>query len=423
MPNANTTWDDVLAPSPALQDDGAPVVPVTRPQAKPTVGWADVLATPQRPVQPPATSPNTAAAQAQPKKTVGWADVLSSPPGSQPVVSPPAKQNKSILLRPEERAGTQMTAAPASDTPEAQAARLGNMVPESVTPLLSWFQRHINDPLNRMARAGSTFGKEVGQNVVTGATLLQHSPDWLAATLPSPYGPKPPVSITPEQQAQQEHPISSGVASAVGGVVGGTVADPRNWPLLASSTARPLLQRLISGGFGVQMGKGTLDAAQQLYHNWDNLSPQQRAELITEGGISGVMATAAATHATLGGEGGEVEAGAPADIAASPTATPGENIRERIARTETTPAQLEPIVTAAKQPATTANAKATGTTWDDVLSQPAKSAEPAVTPSRRWTNRRPAADARVASRRSTPRPGTVPGCAAAERRLRRRWVR
>src|ERR1039458_140102 len=113
-----------------------------------------------------------------------------------------------------------------------------------------------------MAAKGAAFGKELGSDVVSGATMLTH-PDYLAASLPSPYGPKPPVQ-TPESMASEEHPVAKGVAEGVGSVAGGAIADPRNWPFLASAEARPILQRLISGGFGTTMGADAISTAKDL---------------------------------------------------------------------------------------------------------------------------------------------------------------
>jgi len=95
--------------------------------------------------------------------------------------------------------------------------------------------------------------------------------------------------------------------------IGSTVADPRNWPFLASSTARPILQQVISGGFAAQMGKGAVDTAQNLHDNWDKLTPAQRTEMATQGGLSALMAAGAGLHALSG----ETPQGRAEDVTAS----------------------------------------------------------------------------------------------------------
>jgi len=168
-----------------------------------------------------------------------------------------------------------------------------------------------------MAKKGADTGREIGSDVVTGATILAHPLDNLQASLPSPYGQKPSVQ-SPEEAAAEQHPIAKGVAEGVGGVVGGAVADPRNWPFLASGAARPILQRVISGGFAAQMGKGAVDAAQNLHDNWDKLTPEQRSEAATQAGLSALMAAGAGLHAAGGGEVAP-EAQGTEDVAATPT--------------------------------------------------------------------------------------------------------
>jgi hypothetical protein len=167
---------------------------------------------------------------------------------------------------------------------------IGSLIPQSAAPVLSVAKRYGVDPLDRAAQAGADAGREVGRDVVTGVTLLQHSGDYLNATLPSPYGPKPPVESV-ERRTEREHPVALGVAGGVGSVVGSTVADPRNWPFFASSAARPLLQKLIARGFATQMTTQTLAGAKELYDNWDKLTPAERAELGAKTGVGALFLT------------------------------------------------------------------------------------------------------------------------------------
>jgi len=173
-----------------------------------------------------------------------------------------------------------------------QAAATGNgggeAVPDAAMPALAAAKTYAVDPLNRMKDAGGDFGRNLGRDVVTGGTLLQHGGDYLNATVPSPYGPKPSVE-SPEKRAEREHPAAMGVAGGAGAIVGGTLADPRNWPFFASSAARPALQKLIARGFTTQMGVQTFQGAKELYDHWDRLTPEERWELGTKTGVSALM--------------------------------------------------------------------------------------------------------------------------------------
>ena len=212
--------------------------------------------------------------------------------------------------------------------------RIGNLVPEAAMPAMAWFQKNINDPLNKMGSAAAGAGRELGREMVTGWATPQQ------------------VESLPGGQT------ALGVAGGIGSVVGGTIGDPRNWPFLASGSARPLLQRLISGGFGVQMSQGAVDAAKNLYQNWDKLTPEQRSELITSGGISAAMAAGSLTHAVSPMDEHIQATGAePAAPVVRPTA-------------EIPPA--EPIQTAqasGKSSIQDAGSSKARATWDDVLGQ------------------------------------------------------
>jgi hypothetical protein len=179
----------------------------------------------------------------------------------------------------------------ASGTDEWYREKLGELVPQWSVPILSWFQQHINAPLDAMAKKGAEIGGNVGESIAAnpGAPSARVIPTQQPA-------------LVPKEQLEQEHPVLAGVAKGVGGVAGGAVADPRNWPFLASGAARPLLQRVISGGFAAMMGKSAIDTAQNLHDNWDKLTPAQRSELITQTGLSAAMATASGLHAAGGGE-------------------------------------------------------------------------------------------------------------------------
>jgi hypothetical protein len=116
----------------------------------------------------------------------------------------------------------------------------------------------------------------------------------------SPTMPSDEEVNTAIHNAEVKHPVAMGVSRAIARTGGEMVADPLNWPFFASSAARPALQKLISGGFATQMGAGTLESAKHLYDNWDQMTPEQRAEYATQTGLQGLFTAATAKHAASG---------------------------------------------------------------------------------------------------------------------------
>jgi hypothetical protein len=106
------------------------------------------------------------------------------------------------------------------------------------------------------------------------------------------------------------------------------------------------------------MSQGTIETAKNLYQNWDKLTPEQRSELITSGGISAAMAAGSLTHAVSPMDEHIQATGAePAAPVVRPTA-------------EIPPA--EPIQTAqasGKSSIQDAGSSKARATWDDVLGQ------------------------------------------------------
>jgi hypothetical protein len=107
--------------------------------------------------------------------------------------------------------GNRYVAAPNQQSPEV---RLGNLLPENSAPALFAAKKYAVDPFEKAAAKGGEVG---GQ-------MLEQS----AFTPPMPAFGKEPTPFN-RTQAEKEFPITSGVARGVGGVVGSTVADPRNW--------------------------------------------------------------------------------------------------------------------------------------------------------------------------------------------------
>lgn len=182
--------------------------------------------------------------------------------------------------------------------------KLGKLVPQAAIPGLVTADKVAVQPLERAAKEGGKLGGMAALDVM-GFTNPAH----------------------PFQSADtfaKENPVTAGITQAVGQLVGSTAADPRNWPFFASNTARTVLQKAISTGFAAQMSAGTLQAAHQLLHDWDNLSPQQRAEGVTSAGLSGIFAGMAGLHA------GSAHEPAPAELPAPFTSPVGQTVRERL---------------------------------------------------------------------------------------------
>ena len=177
---------------------------------------------------------------------------------------------------------------------KAQEA-VGSVVPEWSIKPLAGFQKWVNEPLNKLGQAGAQFGGELAHDVLGGVQTLTHPVETLNAALPSPYGPKP-ATKAPEQIFQEEHPVIHGVATTIGQAAGGAIADPRMWPMMGAAEAGPLIQKALAGGFGTQMTKDAADAATELMATWDDITPEQRAQLAARAGLSTIFATLSAAH-------------------------------------------------------------------------------------------------------------------------------
>ena len=153
---------------------------------------------------------------------------------------------------------------------------VGEHVPQAATGPLAFATHNIIEPYNEsMAWATKTSG-ELAEK---------------AAVLGTPYT---------VEQAREKFPRTMGMTGAIAETVGGLVADPRNWPLMAESAAKPMIKRLMSGAFAAQMGSGVKDQAQQLAENWDNLTPYERWKQGTSLGLGSAMTVGAASHAAFG---------------------------------------------------------------------------------------------------------------------------
>src|SRR6185312_4968094 len=94
------------------------------------------------------------------------------------------------------------------------------------------------------------------------------------------------------------HPVAKGVARGVGGTVGGIVADPDTYALGALNELGVGGRIAMGAAFGVQMGKGTVDAAGNLGAIWDreDIPREQKVQMGTEALLQGIMAGMAGGH-------------------------------------------------------------------------------------------------------------------------------
>lgn len=176
------------------------------------------------------------------------------------------------------------------------------ITPNAALPALSWIQKHINAPLDNMGQAGSQMGGEAAKALIAAPIST------IAAGARQQLGLPPTIEegndiATSMQQLEKQHPIVAGVTQGLGGIVGGTLADPRNWPFLLEGGAGGIkkgmstINRLVSGGFSVQQIKGAIDTIPKIKDAIKNGQDEEAASLITQavgGATMGSLAGAAA---------------------------------------------------------------------------------------------------------------------------------
>lgn len=203
------------------------------------------------------------------------ASAVAPPPNLPPAAGAhvdmqPQSLRDTFLLRPEERTGTHMVAAPdtVEDNPQA---RVGKLIPDAANAPLAWLQKNYVEPHGSYV---STAGHVIGE---LGRDMLGYGSDQEIAALP---GGK----------------TALGVARGVGNVVGQTALDPLNWPFLGMSEAAPMFQRALTAGMALSSSAQTVEAVTALRDNWGKLSPEDRAKYATETGISGLLTLSLAKH-------------------------------------------------------------------------------------------------------------------------------
>lgn len=177
--------------------------------------------------------------------------------------------------------------APAAAQKVQEAA--GSLIPEWAMPVLGGFQKYVNEPLNRMASKGAEMGKEIAGG------YLQSASGGASGMSPNPR--QAPLTM---EQTRQQHPYTLGAVETIGEMAGGLAADPRNWPLLGTGAARPLLQKAISGYFAANMTKDAADTLTDAAARWDQMSPEEKSQAISKATAAGAFGALAGAHA-LGG--------------------------------------------------------------------------------------------------------------------------
>lgn len=178
---------------------------------------------------------------------------------------------------------------------------IGGMVPQAAIPSLQFVKENVADPLNKFGEDVAAAGEEVGK-APAGALSFFKNP---SAYLPSAYGQKPSVE-SPESAAAREHPALSGIGGGTGRFLG-SMASPTNIAIMAAmpeAEAAPIISKALAAGFAIQMSSAAKEKLQNLSDHWGDMTPEQRYEEITDGGLQTAMAAAATIHAgrTLKGE-------------------------------------------------------------------------------------------------------------------------
>lgn len=338
-------WDDQPKPSPVGAT--SPQVQWDDEQPKPPVESAPTQPIKPAPVQltQPAQTPQQAAAT-----SVARANIAQYPESQQ-------KPDPDYLAR--KRAWEAVQLEPGTpefqEDPEQerrikaqeQIASGTSLVPQAALPALDAFQRHVNDPLGRMATAGTEY---LGHEAERSTADLLHPGE----TFGAPNKEKEEQDI---QRLRQEHPEAAGISRAIGGTIGGMAADPRMWPFFLSGGAAPTLQRLATVGFAGQMAHGTYEAAGALGSIMDN--PDVPQDTKWEAGANYVLSAIMAGQATVHAGKPQVDPHVLADEFSKLPPQDQEGIRNVLRH-------KSPQVAAEVDKAAGAQTAAPKVTWDDI---------------------------------------------------------
>jgi GGDEF domain-containing protein len=164
-----------------------------------------------------------------------------------------------------------------------------SLVPQGAVPALSFAKKYLVDPFDKLAQKGSQVGSDIAEGMVTAPG--PHD---------DPYLWRDPEKLRKfQEQVRKENPRTVGVSRAAGGVVGGTVADPRMWPFfLAGPEISPTLRTATGVGFSAQMGEGAITQAGELGAVMDdpNVPIETKWEMGAGAGFSTLMFASGGAH-------------------------------------------------------------------------------------------------------------------------------
>jgi len=288
----------VAYPQTGMVATGQPVSPpsppaATEPPVDPRFPYGKkIVNTPQGPITVPLPRPSWKFISYEPDPRA-WFDTT---------IGAPTAQVRFVRDRYEKAAG-----AYADWTPEEKRILDRLLRIEAArTKFVENVDKYAVEPFNRLSEGGR---EAVGGMLEGGAAAMIEGTGGFAepgeAVDPESGLPLPrPEEYAPEklEKFRLEYPRTAGALRAIGGTVGGVIADPRNWPFAFSGGLSPLAQRAIAGGFAVQMGKGAIDAADRVQQIWDDPSIplDQKYEAITNSVLSALLAASASGHALRG---------------------------------------------------------------------------------------------------------------------------
>lgn len=175
------------------------------------------------------------------------------------------------------------------DAPGKVSSFIGSLIPEGAVRPLEWAEKHIVHPPEVMATEGGHILRAKALDVLGEETASDEQYEALANN--------PLRNNILRAQAEKEHPIISGVVGGAAELGGNIIADPRNWPMMGAGAMKPVFKKLLAGGFGTLMAKGTAEGVKDLYDNWGDMTPEQRSAAITKLGLSAYFTKKAADEA------------------------------------------------------------------------------------------------------------------------------
>lgn len=259
-----------------------------------------------------------------------------APPGAAPKVpTPQAAGSGVIVVDPAALATTQ---APPQKTPQQApvqkpqaptlSERVGNAIPDWLTPALAAGEKYLVDPFEKMSAAGAKAGSEAATDVTS--AMATHPLEALTGAARQAMG-LPPTDQESADLAEaptrfaKEHPVTTGIAQGVGETAGSIAADPRMWALGLGEAGSAAMKRLISAGFSAQMLYGAAKSVPGVQDALKKGDHREAARLITDAGINAAFGALSGAHA-IAGEKAPVATEAPAEetaVAAQPRTAAG----------------------------------------------------------------------------------------------------